>query len=326
MKFCSIIIPFKNSNKTIKKCLDSVLNQKGDIDYEVLLVDDFSNDGSSKVIKKIIKKNKHCKLFKSKNTTLGPGYARNLALKKSKGKYIYFLDSDDILENNALKKLQEEINKNNNVDLLCNNFQILDKIGNFKKKFRHDLKFYNQSKKKLIKNFFYLSIIPQVISNLIKKDLIKNNKIYFSDGYFEDVYFYLRVLFYAKNIKKINSKIYIKINRRKSIVNSLTVDHIKNSFRAYYHCYQFLISCKNLLIKKNELKFLFMVSIVGQVAVFLKRIYFFEKDEKKLKFLLNITRKLYFKYKKKININYNFSSKKDIIAKKFLYDIRFNKT
>ena len=64
MKFCSIIIPFKNSNKTIKKCLGSILNQKGDIDYEVLLVDDFSNDGSSKIIKKIIKKKKNFKLFK----------------------------------------------------------------------------------------------------------------------------------------------------------------------------------------------------------------------------------------------------------------------
>ena len=65
-----------------------------------------------------------------------------------------------------------------------------------------------------------------------------------------------------------------------------------------------------------------MVSIVGQVAVFLKRIHFFEKDLKKLKLLLNITRKLYFSYKKKININYKFSSKKDIIAKNFLYSYK----
>jgi hypothetical protein len=65
-----------------------------------------------------------------------------------------------------------------------------------------------------------------------------------------------------------------------------------------------------------------MVSIVGQVAVFLKRINFFEKDLKKLKLLLNITRKLYFSYKKKININYKFSSKKDIIAKNFLYSYK----
>ena len=322
MKFCSIIIPYKNFKKTINKCLASALNQKGNVDYEILLVDDFSNDGSSEIIKKIIKKKNNYKLIRSKNKTLGPGHARNLALKKAKGKYIYFLDSDDILKNNALKKLEKEINKYKNVDLLCNNFQILDQIGNFKKNFRHDLKFYNQSKKKIIKNFFYLSIIPQVISNLIKKNLIKKNKINFSHGYFEDVFFYFRVLFYAKSIKKITSKIYIKINRKKSIVNSLTDDHIKNSFGAYHKCYKFLISSKNTLFRKKELKFLFMVSIVGQVAVFLKRIHFFEKDLKKLKLLLNITRKLYFSYKKKININYKFSSKKDIIAKNFLYSYK----
>ena len=322
MKFCSIIIPFKNSKKTINKCLGSALNQQGNVDYEILLVDDFSNDGSSKIVKKIIKKKNNCKLLRSKIITLGPGHARNLALKKAKGKYIYFLDSDDILKNNAIKKLEKEINKYQNVDLLCNNFQILDKIGNFKKKSRHDLKFYNQSKKKIIKNFFYLSIIPQVISSLIKKDLIKKKKINFYHGYFEDVFFYFRVLFYAKSIKKVTSKVYIKINRRKSIVNSLTDDHIKNSFRAYYKCYQFLTSGKNIVFGKKELKFLFMVSIVGQVAVFLKRINFFEKDLKKLKLLLNITRKLYFSYKKKININYKFSSKKDIIAKNFLYSYK----
>ena len=284
MKFCSIIIPFKNSKKTINKCLGSALNQQGNVDYEILLVDDFSNDGSSKIVKKIIKKKNNCKLLRSKIITLGPGHARNLALKKAKGKYIYFLDSDDILKNNAIKKLKKEINKYKNVDLLCNNFQILDKIGNFKKKSRHDLKFYH--------------------------------------GYFEDVFFYFRVLFYAKSIKKVTSKVYIKINRRKSIVNSLTDDHIKNSFRAYYKCYQFLTSGKNIVFGKKELKFLFMVSIVGQVAVFLKRINFFEKDLKKLKLLLNITRKLYFSYKKKININYKFSSKKDIIAKNFLYSYK----
>jgi len=58
MKFCSIIIPYKNSKKTINKCIGSALNQKGNVDYEILLVDDFSNDGSSEIIKKIIKKKK----------------------------------------------------------------------------------------------------------------------------------------------------------------------------------------------------------------------------------------------------------------------------
>ena len=83
-----------------------------------------------------------------------------------------------------------------------------------------------------------------------------------------------------------------------------------------------MISNKNTFFKKKELKFLFMVSVVGQVAVFLKRSNFFEKDLKKLKLLLNITRKVYFNYRKKININYEFSSKKDIIAKNFLYNYK----
>ena len=48
--FCSIIIPFNNSKKTLKKCFLSVLNQQGKINYEIILIDDFSNDGQNSYV------------------------------------------------------------------------------------------------------------------------------------------------------------------------------------------------------------------------------------------------------------------------------------
>ena len=113
MKFCSIIIPFKNSQRTIRKCLNSALHQIGNIDYDIILINDYSEDKSNLIVKKIIKSNKNCYLINSNKKTIGPGHARNLGINKSKSKYLFFLDSDDYIKKNLLKKLFYKCNKNN---------------------------------------------------------------------------------------------------------------------------------------------------------------------------------------------------------------------
>ena len=317
--FCSIIVPFHNSKKTIKRCLNSAFHQIGDIRYEVILINDFSNDGSDAIVKNFIKHKKNFVLIHSKKKTVGPGYARNLGIKRSIGKYLYFLDSDDSLKKNALKTIFSQVNKNPNIDLICNNYFIEDTIGNYKKKFRFDLKNYFLVKNKIIKNFFYLSIIPQVISNLIKKDLIIKNNLKFEHGFFEDIFFFFRVLYFAKKIEVNFSKIYFKKNRANSIVNSLSKIHITDSFNSYYKCYKFLIKKKSISYQ-NYFDKIFMIAIVGQVAVFLKRIEFLKINIKDTSILHDYLKRVYFTFKKKLNFSYKFKTKKDIIAKKFLYN------
>ena len=89
-KFCSIIIPFKNSNLTIKRCLYSILKQKGNINYEVILINDYSFRPNFKNSKKIIHDKKNFILVNSKNKTIGPGHTRNIGIKKSNSKYLFF--------------------------------------------------------------------------------------------------------------------------------------------------------------------------------------------------------------------------------------------
>ncbi len=314
--FCSIIIPFKNSKKTLKKCIGSVLAQQGKINYEIILVDDFSIDGSKILCSHLIKNKKNCKLLKSKIKTFGPGHARNIGIKESDAEYIFFLDSDDMLRGDAIDSLYQISKKENYPDLICANYKLIDQIGNFKKKNRYDLKLYNDKKKKILLNFFNLSIIPQVISNLIKKEIIKKNKLIFQKGFFEDVFFYFKVLYFSKKIKILKKKIYFKINRKNSIVNSITENHLKDSFNNYNLCYKFLYDKR--IIKKYDLKKYFLKSITGQTAVFLERISDLEnyKVSTKLKDLL---RKIYSKLRQNVKFNYIFVTKKDIIAKKFLY-------
>lgn len=98
----SVIIPFFNSIDSIEETVQSVLNQTYQ-NIEVILVDDGSTDNSDKLFSKFEKAGIHC--FRTKN--LGSSNARNIGFANSKGEYIQYLDSDDILHP---KKIELQLN------------------------------------------------------------------------------------------------------------------------------------------------------------------------------------------------------------------------
>ena len=102
--FFSIILPVFNAEKFLNSCLHSIRLQNFH-DYEVILIDDFSSDNSEKIYLKFKKKIKNL-VIKKNTKNYGVSLSRNKALKLAKGQYIIFLDSDDILLKNTLKKLR----------------------------------------------------------------------------------------------------------------------------------------------------------------------------------------------------------------------------
>lgn len=105
----SVIIPVYNAAPLIRRCLDSVLAQKGEYTYEVLLIDDGSTDNSVEIIKSY--NNPHFKVFQQQNA--GPATARNKGIKEAQGKYITFIDADDYWEDSffikTLSFLEQEV-------------------------------------------------------------------------------------------------------------------------------------------------------------------------------------------------------------------------
>ena len=89
----SIITPSYNSSKFIEETIASVQAQTYSY-WEMLITDDGSTDNSFEIIKEICKKDSRVKLFSIKNA--GPAVARNNSIKHAKGKYIAFIDSDDL--------------------------------------------------------------------------------------------------------------------------------------------------------------------------------------------------------------------------------------
>jgi len=118
----SIITPCYNSENFLDECISSVLNQSYQ-NWEMLIVDDNSSDNSCALINSYSKRDDRIKpLFLNEN--LGPAMARNNAITNAKGKYIAFLDSDDIW---LPEKLEVQINfmKKNNCSFVFSSYSVI---------------------------------------------------------------------------------------------------------------------------------------------------------------------------------------------------------
>lgn len=147
----SIITPMYNSEKYISEMIESVINQSYS-NWELIIVDDSSIDTSCSIVENYILKNNKIKLIKQK-TNNGPAEARNIGIRNSKGKYIAFLDSDDLWHKEKLK-IQIKFMTENNIALTCTSYEIVS---------------YN------LKSSYGKFIVP---SKITYKDMLKKN--YFS--------------------------------------------------------------------------------------------------------------------------------------------------
>lgn len=123
MEKISIIIPVYNGEKYIERCILSASNQTYK-NIEIMIIDDGSNDGTADIIEQMMQKDRRIKVIKKKNE--GVSSARNCGIKKSTGDYIMFVDTDDYIENDYLRKMYDEIKKYD-VDMVCSGYVECDK-------------------------------------------------------------------------------------------------------------------------------------------------------------------------------------------------------
>lgn len=113
--YISVIVPVYNAEKYLRECIESIVNQNESFsDFELILVDDGSTDNSLKICHEYEKKHD---LTVISQENKGPAAARNNGLKKAAGKYILFVDSDDYIESNSLKKIVELCENQNEPDI-----------------------------------------------------------------------------------------------------------------------------------------------------------------------------------------------------------------
>ena len=116
----SIIVPVYNVERYIRPCVESIFNQgRDDDDFELILVNDGTQDNSFGVISDIIDAHQNIKILEQKNS--GPSVARNNGIKHASGAYLLFVDADDLLINNCIVKLLD-VAMEKSADLLIGDY------------------------------------------------------------------------------------------------------------------------------------------------------------------------------------------------------------
>ena len=151
----SVIIPVYNTEEYLRECLDSVVNQTLK-DIEIICIDDGSTDSSLDILKEYAKKDNRITVLKQKNQS--SGIARNAGLSIAQGKYLSFLDSDDLFELELLESLYKKIISTKSDIAICDADKF-DSEGN-----NYNLKMLN------LKN------VPE--KNSFSQNDIPNNEIY----------------------------------------------------------------------------------------------------------------------------------------------------
>ena len=224
----SVIIPCYNSADFLKKAVDSALNQSLS-EIEIILVDDGSTDKTPTLLQHYkMSDNRIEVITHSKN--LGLGAARNSAIQKASGEYIFFLDSDDYMHQNALEVLYEKA-IDEDLDIL--QAQHIKHQGNKQVVLPNNLIPFTRPVSGI--DYFNegIKIEPKACAKLWKTAFIKTNNLQFDQGYYEDV----AMVFYAFSIaNRVNNALfsgYHYIIRENSISNGkATKKHItdyKNS-------------------------------------------------------------------------------------------------
>ena len=218
-------MPVYNTEKYLKEAIDSVLNQSFK-DFELICINDGSTDNSPEILENYKKKDKRIKIINQKNQGLGA--ARNKGLKNSNGEFIFFIDSDDYIAENALENLYKNAILNDsdmvlykmarfNWDNIWYNAPIFDFDEiNPKIDFSNYTFNYKEIKSHVLNKSFSACI------KLYKKEFLdKYDDFYFDTGLiFEDVPFHVKVMLRSKKISYVPEYLYYYRQNPNSIINT----------------------------------------------------------------------------------------------------------
>ena len=213
----SIIIPVYNVENYVSETLDSVKNQTS-LPDEVIVINDGSTDNSFNIIKNYSDL-KCFKIFETKNQ--GLGLTRNYGISLAKSDYIYFLDSDDIIENNFIYEMRKLINQYKNPDMILFSGKTFTHKKEIDNKINLKLTIEGQffkGDKLLTKMVQKKETLPQSSRYLTKKELWTTNNLTYPNGIAEDESLFFPLIALSNNTV-VNKKAYYRyrVNRPGSI-------------------------------------------------------------------------------------------------------------
>lgn len=246
MPSVSIIIPMYNAERYIKSCLTSAINQSL-TDIEIICVDDCSTDKTFDIVMEFARKDARIRLSKLPKNSGSASEPRNTGMRLSRGKYIAFLDSDDMYTSTAMEELfnlaekwkadvvhTEQVYKpeNNVIDVDSDT-----KLNTFSKElggFCSEPVLETDNLAERVQMFFKGRFFGWVHNKLFRRDFIMNKDFKFPAlKVSEDVIFYFQVICTAPRIVRVPNIMYIYRDNPESLTRKL-VD-LKESYHALAH-------------------------------------------------------------------------------------------
>lgn len=230
----SVIMPVYNTEKYLRQCLNSILNQTMS-DIEIICVDDGSSDSSQDILTAYANIDRRVKVTRQENR--GAGTARNTGLAMANGDYIHFFDSDDWMEANLYEVLYKHI-REQKADVCVCFFETFDtRTGKVTRNPRPLIGDRYVCTTSFRQNPSYLVHSTMVSWNkLYSRKLLVENDILFQDMPFaEDRAFYFHVLVCAEKIAIVDEYlIHYRINNDNSLVGSASAPYkLECNFRSY---------------------------------------------------------------------------------------------
>lgn len=220
----SIIIPVYNVEKYLPACVESVLKQRGP-SFEVILVDDFSSDASGALCDGFQKKDGRVRaVHNEKNMYVGA--ARNRGLSLSRGEYVYFLDSDDVMEDGVLLFVKSIIDSKEEKPDVVASFVHCTKKPNGKKELHSDKNWFLPVRTRI--NVFS----PFVGQNFYRREFLSRVNIPFDEHRMlaEDRKWLMENIRFAKSVAAADRPFYVYTMRRDgSLLNVIRADSLEYS-------------------------------------------------------------------------------------------------
>ena len=232
----SVIIPCYNTEQYVEETLKSVLDQSFK-DYEIICLNDGSTDGTLEILNRYQKLYSNIRVISSEH--YGVAYQRNIGVQCARGKYIYYVDSDDLLKENCLETLYQH-SEADNLDVLYFEADSFYETKEIEEAFPQFLTLYHRHKaydgiydgrKLYIQMENAGDIKMQLGMQFIRRQFLLDNDIKFGmERYFEDNLYTIQVMIKADKARCVRDNLYLRRVRANSI---MTTSENKMRFECY---------------------------------------------------------------------------------------------
>ncbi len=236
----SIVIPMYNVEKYVETCIDSILVQTFQ-DFEIIIVDDCSTDRSLEIVQKKYSNDPRIKIYKQLKNS-GDCASRNLGLINSRGKYVYFMDSDDAILSNCLETFYNAIEKSGaDVVHLNSYFNTTDDFV-MNSRVKIERKFDNNPKPRFLaddlttrmnREFMPICLCVVPWNKISRREFLTDSGLYFpltlQNGDFLQCW---AELCFARKIQVIDACCYVYRQRQKSKIHQSAEVHFRRALKS----------------------------------------------------------------------------------------------